>query len=113
MKPISGLSEYESRAKPAFHPTLIKRTTARLKKILTNITIEPAVFLISFSTNMDDVSLSQMTLYKSCENDFPQYNHTTCLNLVQNFEANRVVQQEVNIKIKDPWEFWISKSQIA
>ena len=107
MKPMGGLSEYESSAKPAFHPTLIKRTTARLKKILSNITIEPAVFLISFSTNMDDVSLSQMTLYKSCENDFPEYNHTTCLNLVQNFEANRVVQQEVNSRLESPWNFRI------
>ena len=94
---MKAYNEYTSNAKPAYHPGLIKRTVGRLTKILENITIEPAVFLISFSTNMDDVSLSQMTLYKSCTNDFPEYNHTTCLNLVQYGEANRIVQQEVNL----------------
>ena len=93
MKNIS--SDYPN-AKPAYPPGLVKRTSSRLGKILRNITIEPAVFLISFSTNMDDVTLSQMTLYKSCTNDFPQYDNETCLHLVSNHEANSVVQKEVN-----------------
>ena len=87
-------SDYPN-AKPAYPPGLIKRTSSRLGKILKNVTIEPAVFLISFSTNMDDVTLSQMTLYKSCINDFPQFDNGTCLNLVNDFEANSAVQKEV------------------
>ena len=86
-------SDYPN-AKPAYPPGLIKRTSSRLGKILKNVTIEPAVFLISFSTNMDDVTLSQMTLYKSCINDF-QFDNGTCSNLVNDFEANSAVQKEV------------------
>lgn len=87
-------SDYPN-AQPAYPPGLIKRTSSRLGRILKTITIEPAVFLISFSTNMDDVTLSQMTLYKSCSNDFPQYDNETCLNLVNDTEANSAVQKEV------------------
>ena len=65
-------------------------------KVLKNITIEPASFLISFSTQMDDVSLSQMTIYKTCRE---QYNETVCddSNLVTNFtDVNQEVQEEVS-----------------
>ena len=91
---INIKSDYPN-AQPAYPPGLIKRTSSRLGRILKTITIEPAVFLISFSTNMDDVTLSQMTLYKSCSNDFPQYDNETCLNLVNDTEANSAVQKEV------------------
>ena len=43
---------------------LLARSAARLKRILTNITIEPAMFIIAFTTSIDDVSVSQMQIYK-------------------------------------------------
>ena len=92
---MKGLNDYSKNSKPAYPPSLIKRTALRLGRILKNVTIEPAVFLISFSSSMDDVTLSQMTLYKSCTNDFLEYNQTVCTNLIQYGDANRVVQQEV------------------
>ena len=68
----------------------------RIKHIFQNITIEPASFLISFSTQMDDVSLSQMTIYKTCREN---YNETVCddSNLVNNFtDVNDEVQGEAS-----------------
>ena len=85
-------------SKPAFPPTLINRQANRIKNIFQNITIEPASFLISFSTQMDDVSLSQMTIYKTCREN---YNETVCddSNLVNNFtDVNDEVQGEASTK---------------
>ena len=83
-------------SKPAFPPTLINRQANSIKNIFQNITIEPASFLISFSTQMDDVSLSQMTIYKTCREN---YNETVCddSNLVNNFtDVNDEVQGEAS-----------------
>ena len=75
----------------ALAPSLLSYIT----KVFTNITIEPAYFLISFAAELDDVSLSQMTIYKSCRADF-HYNDTVCENLVTDFkEENDIVQNEV------------------
>ncbi len=53
------------------------------------------MFLISFSNSLDDVSVKQMQIYKSCHVDFG-YNDTVCDNLVQDFkEQNEEVQNEV------------------
>ena len=82
--------------KPAYPPSLIRRSAGRLQRILRNITIEPAIFLITFSTTMDDVSVDQMTIYKSCRIDFG-YNDTVCTNIVTDFpDENKLVQEKVN-----------------
>ncbi len=77
---------------------MVSRTAARLKLILTNITIEPAMFLITFSSSLDDVSVKQMLIEKSCRTDF-QFNDTICDNLLldEYKEENDAVQNEVRV----------------
>lgn len=74
------------------------RTAARLKLIFTNITIEPAMFLIAFSSSLDDVSVKQMLIEKTCRYDF-LFNDTVCDNLLtEEYEdENKAVQDEVRI----------------
>ena len=89
-------SEFEP--KPAFPPRLVKRQSNKFLNILRNITIEPAMFLISFSTSLDDVSLQQMTIFKSCMLDVPEAggNETICNNLETEYrDINELVQEEV------------------
>ena len=72
-----------------------KKPLNLLQKIVKNITIEPAMFLISFTASLDGVSYNQMVLEKSCKVDFG-YNDTVCENLVSDFKnENKVVQDEV------------------
>ena len=48
-----------------------------------------------FFSGLDDISVSQMQIYKCCTNDF-DFNETVCLNLVDQFpEQNKLVQAEV------------------
>ena len=66
-----------------------------LVKIITSITIEPAMFIITFGDIVDEVSLSQMTIDKSCRNDF-DFNETVCDNLTAHEDENYDVQDEVS-----------------
>ena len=67
----------------------------KIKTILSNITIEPAMFLIMFTSHLDHIAHSQMVLDKCCKIDFG-YNDTVCDNLVTDFkEQNKQVQDEV------------------
>ena len=50
--------------KNTYPPGLLARSAARMKRIISNITIEPAMFLIAFTSHIDDVSVSQMQIYK-------------------------------------------------
>ena len=82
---------------PPFPPSLVERTAARLKLIFLNITIEPAMFLMAFSGSLDNVSVSQMQIYKCCHVDFG-FNDTVCNNLVKEFKPqNEMVQDKVQI----------------
>ena len=66
-----------------------------LWRILKSVTIEPAVFMISLSTTMENVANSQIVIDKSCKIDFP-YNDTVCENLVTDFkDQNSEIQEEV------------------
>ena len=68
---------------------------AKIKTIISNITIEPAMFLIMFTSHLDHIAHSQMVLDKCCKIDFG-YNDTVCDNLVTDFkEQNKQVQDEV------------------
>lgn len=86
---------------PQFSPRLVSSWTTWLLNFVKNITIEPALFLISFSTQMDDVSLQQMIIYKTCMLDFEDQsfggNETICssLELEEYAEENGIVQKEV------------------
>ena len=66
-----------------------------LIKIITSITIEPAMFIITFGDIVDEVSLSQMTIDKSCRSDF-DFNETVCDNLTAYEDENYDVQDEVS-----------------
>ena len=81
--------------RPAYPPALIQRQTSRLMKVAANITIEPALFLISFSSSMDDVSLANMVLYKTCKEN---NNDTVCLDLLNDnyTDINEDVQETVS-----------------
>ena len=68
-----------------------------ITKIISNITIEPALFLTSFARSLSGVSYEQMLIEKTCKNDF-DFNDTVCDNLVNIFEdENTLIQNEVNI----------------
>ena len=54
----------------------------KLWLVLTNITIEPAIFFFALSANIATGSFSQQLIYKSCIVDFHQ-NDTVCNNLMQ------------------------------
>ena len=66
-----------------------------LIKIITSITIEPAMFIITFGDIVDEVSLSQMTIDKSCRSDF-DFNETVCDNLTAYEGENFDGQDEVS-----------------
>ena len=54
-------------APKALHPNLIER----IRRVVVNITIEPAMFLISFAGSLDDVSVKQMQVIN--DDDVLQY----------------------------------------
>ena len=66
---ISKSSDQEEQKSPHF-----------LQRIWKNITIEPAIFVIAFATQMDTITTEQMVVLKSCLTDF-QYNETLCHNI--------------------------------
>ena len=79
--------------RPAISPGLL----GYIMKIFQNITIEPAYFLISFASGIDDVSASQMLIYKTCRADFG-FNETVCddENLLTIYkDENEMIQNEV------------------
>ena len=70
-----------------------------LKRVVTNVTIEPGLFLIALGFNVEDIVLTQMLIYKSCRIDFG-YNVTVCDNLVSDYkDQNDLVQDEVKLSV--------------
>ena len=63
-------------------------------KLLKSITIEPAVFLVSLSTTIENIANSQLIIDKTCEVDF-DYNETVCDNLVTDFKhENEEIEEQ-------------------
>ena len=58
--------KHVSRPKPNF-----------FRRVVNNITIEPAMFVIAFAAHMDSVANEQLIVQKSCLTDF-HYNATVC-----------------------------------
>ena len=83
---------------PPLGEGFVQRTSKRFGRILSNVTIEPALFLIMFSSGIDNVANSQMVLIKSCRNDFPEFNDTICDNLNDPayHDENIMVSNELN-----------------
>ena len=68
--------------------------------VLKNITIEPAIFLLTLSSGLDDPLIPQFIITKICTYDFG-YNETVCddENLVTEFqEENDEIQKEVGTR---------------
>ncbi len=66
-----------------------------LKAAFLNITIEPAMFMTAFAWSVDNIAIEELTIYKSCRNDFG-YNKTVCENLLEDYpEENKKVQDTV------------------
>ena len=64
-------------------------------KIVKSITIEPAVFLVSLSTTIENIANSQIAIDKTCKVEF-QYNQTVCDNLVTDYkDENELIQENV------------------
>lgn len=82
---------------PVLPEPFIKRTQDRLMRILRNVTIEPAMFLIMFSSSIDNIASDQLVIMKSCKMDFG-YNDTVCENLDDPMwkEQNEEVSLELN-----------------
>lgn len=70
-----------------------------LIRVYQNLTVEPAFFVISSSQFMLNATISQMVIFKSCVNDFPEFKETFgdqledfCQNdLVNDVERNQLV----------------------
>eukprot|EP00095_Tigriopus_kingsejongensis_P002938 maker-scaffold517_size150149-snap-gene-0.20 protein:Tk02938 transcript:maker-scaffold517_size150149-snap-gene-0.20-mRNA-1 annotation:"adenylate cyclase " len=62
-----------------------------------NITVEPALFLLFFSDGMDNVSVDQLKILKTCKNDF-EFSDEICQNLLSgNYTLeNDLVQDEAS-----------------
>ena len=73
-----------------------QRFKRRVGIIWRNITVEPVIFFIMFSSGVDNVSLSQLKIQKACKIDF-EFNDTVCDNLLEeNYsDENTLVQDEV------------------
>ena len=69
-----------------------------LWKILSNLTIEPAFFIMSFSISLEMLATQQMAVLKSCKNDF-DYSDEICYNLNSNnyTKENEEVSKKVNM----------------
>ena len=85
--------KHESLVSSKSHPSVLPN----IQKYFKNFTIEPAVFLIAFSSAMDQVATSQMIALKSCKNDFA-FNDSICNNLTaeENYHQNKLVTDEVS-----------------
>lgn len=70
---------------------------SRARFILSNITIEPLVFLVAFSGTLDNISYNQLKIDKSCLNDF-NFTQEICDNLLEdNYTAqNDLVDDAVH-----------------
>ena len=78
-------SEKENSVRPKSSASLEKmRETKNLggyvSYVLSNVTLEPVMFLGSFNGGLGWIAMSQLLNYKSCINDFHQ-NDTVCNNL--------------------------------
>lgn len=69
---------------------------AKIIQIVTNITIEPAMTVIAFVSSLEVLTFKELTLYKTCINDF-DFRDEICHDLLSDnyTEYNEAVQNEV------------------
>ncbi len=70
---------------------------------MSNITVEPFLFLITLAETMDEVAIKDMLIYKTCKWDFNQTDYV-CDNLLEDEyeDINEAVQNEVQLHIVVP-----------
>ena len=77
---------------------------SRMVNIFKNITLEPAMFILSLSSGLSSTVMSQMIIYKSCKVDFG-FNDTVCddENLIHEYKegwfSNSLQVEKVKYKI--------------
>ena len=76
----------------------VKKKPNFFKRVVNNITIEPAMFIIAFAAHIDDLASSQMIILKSCLTDF-QYNETVCYNITDSQWKEQ--KDEISVALTD------------
>ena len=83
-----------------------KKKKNLFQRIISNITIEPAFFVITFASGLDGIATDQMILWKSCMNDF-NFTESICENLDNEtlYEAERglVADELTNFNFIKTW----------
>ena len=74
--------------------TVFSNVKRKFRKVRQNITLEPIFLLESIFCGLDHVSNHQLTILKSCTNDF-DFPNGTCDDLIHHKENNTAVQNEV------------------
>ena len=76
--------------------TISHKVWQKLVEMVRHITVEPAMFLVCFAIYMEKATYSEMTIRKSCLNDF-NFTEAICENLLdENYtEENDLVQDKV------------------
>ena len=70
-------------------PAAVQKKKSLFRRIINNITIEPALFIIMFASGLDNIASEQLVLWKSCINDF-NFTEEICDNLTnETYEAEK------------------------
>lgn len=73
-----------------------------LDKVWANMTIEPAMFLMTFAWSLSGSTGSQLLIYKTCRIDFNQTDET-CQNLF--LKENQALNDDITDKVKNGYFF--------
>ena len=78
--------------------SLFHRTSNMVRNVISNITVEPALFIMFLGLGLDHSTLDQMQIDKCCRDDF-DFNKTVCDHLNEDqYETEKgLVSDEVNI----------------
>ena len=60
--------------------TWFQNIPSKVKNVISNITVEPALFVMFLGIHLDHSTLDQMQMDKSCRDDF-DFNQTVCQNI--------------------------------
>ena len=74
-----------------------EKLSKKVKNVIRNVTVEPALFVMFLGIGLDSSTLDQMQIDKCCRDDF-DFNETICANLTDDQYKNQssMVSDEVN-----------------
>ena len=90
------MSEKEKTESLPMRKPVSSELNAKIQKIWANLTIEPAMFLMSFAWSLSGSTGSQLLIYKSCRIDFNQTDET-CHNLF--LKENKALNDAITDKV--------------